>query len=300
MIKTVADFLSALAAAESKRLAASNIKHPPVIGGMYEGLTRNILERSLPLELKLQLVSGFAIDGKGGSSGQIDCMLVRGSGTPVPYSPGIFQWHVRDVIAVFEVKKNLFGNDLSDGFVHLREVLSTHSEWLQSGTDEATFNLRPTLRAFSRTCGEFAPPKEQWRSMDPRKHLILHTMIQDQIAPIRIILGYGGYSNEFGLRKGFLKYLEANLNTQGFGPPSFPNLIVAGEASLIKLSGHPYHAPITSNGRWPVLASASSNPLLLILELIWTRISYSVSVAEFFGEDLEIEGFAPLLDAEPK
>jgi hypothetical protein len=91
------------------------------------------------------------------------------------------------------------------------------------------------------------------------KHLIFHSMVADQIAPIRIILGYGGYSTEYGLREGFLQYLGRNLNVLGFGPPSVPNLIVAGKASLVKLSGHPYHAQLLPNGRWPPPSSESSD-----------------------------------------
>lgn len=299
MIRTVADILGELAHAEAKKLAANDITHPAVIGGMYEGLTRDILSRSVPESLVLHVVSGFAVDGNGGSSGQIDCMLVRGEGVAIPYTRGAYQWHVKDVIAVFEVKKNLFGADLSDAFVHLRGVLERYSAWIQNPSQRATLDVRPSLRAFAQTTGEVAPPIDQWRTMAPNRHLLLHTMIGDQIAPLRIIFGYGGYSTERGLRTGFLKYLGANQNKIGFGPPSLPNLIVAGGSSLIKLSGHPYHAPLLPNGRWPLVASAHLNPVLFILELIWTRISYSHHVAQSFGEDLEIEGLSPLLDAIP-
>ncbi|WP_420884141.1 DUF6602 domain-containing protein [Rhizobium tibeticum] len=72
---------------------------------MYEGLTKDLLNKAIPDGLDLKIVSGFVIDGKGGSSGQLDCMLVRGEGSPVPFVDGLFQWHVRDVLAVFEVKK---------------------------------------------------------------------------------------------------------------------------------------------------------------------------------------------------
>ena len=299
VIGTLADLLGELARVEAGKLAHSDIKHPTLIGGMYEGLTRELLVRSLPDGLDLQVVSGLVIDGRGGTSGQIDCMLVRGTGTQVPFSPGIYQWHAKDVIAVFEVKKNLFGGDLSDAYLHLREVLATYSGWLQAASGQATVNLQPTLRAYAQTVCEVAPPSEQWRSMPMDKHLILHTMMADQLAPLRIIFGYEGYTTERGLRTGFLKYLKENLKTIGFGPPSLPNLIVANHASLVKLSGHPYQAQRKPNGRWPIMASSHLNPLLLVLELIWTRLSYEHPMAPLFGEDLEVEALAPLLDALP-
>ena len=249
VIKTVADFLSALANAETLKLAATGITHPTVIGSMYEGLTRDILERAIPDGLDLQVVDGFVMDDHGKSSGQIDCMLVRGSGTPVPFVHGTYQWHVKDVIAVFEVKKNLFGADLSDAFVHLRGVLDRFSAYVQNPDNEASFDIRATYKAFAQTTGDVAPPGDRLRTMPPDRHLIFHTMMADQIAPIRVIFGYGGYSTELGLRTGFLDYLAGNLNKLGFGPPSMPNLIVAGGSSLVKLSGHPYHVPLRPDVR---------------------------------------------------
>src|SRR5579863_5493450 len=107
MITNLADLLGELARAEAEKLGKNDIKHPTLIGGMYEGLTRELLVRSVPDGLDLQVVGGLVVDGRGGTSGQIDCMLVHGTGTPVPYSPGTYKWHVKDVLAVFEVKKNL-------------------------------------------------------------------------------------------------------------------------------------------------------------------------------------------------
>jgi hypothetical protein len=299
VITTLADLLDELARAEAQKLGKSDIKHPTLIGGMYEGLTRELLVRSVPDGLDLQVVGGLVVDGRGGMSGQIDCMLVRGTGTPVPYSPRIYQWHVKDVLAVFEVKKNLFAGDLSDAYLHLRDVLATYSGWIQNATSKTTLNLRPTFRSYAETMGEVAPPVDQWRNMPMDKHLILHTMMADQLAPLRIIFGYEGYSTERGLRKGFLTYLGENLNALGFGPPSLPNLVVAKGMSLIKLSGHPYHARLKPNGRWPIMASSHLNPLLLMLELLWTRLSYDRPMAPLFGEDLDVEAIAPLLDAQP-
>ena len=78
MIETVGEFLQKLAEAEAAKLAASDIKHPTVIGSMYEGLTRDILSRTIPSGLDLQVVNGFVTDGLGNRSGQIDCMLEIG------------------------------------------------------------------------------------------------------------------------------------------------------------------------------------------------------------------------------
>lgn len=299
MIRTLGNLLDELRLAEAARLDVVDITHPPTIGAMYEGLTRTILDCAIPGNLDLRIVEGFVIDGKGGRSGQIDCMLVRGEGIAVPFVDGTFQWHVKDVLAVFEVKKSLFGVDLADAFDQLRSVGEITSSWLADATGPASFSLTPSMRVYAQCMGEVVPPGANWKLMPMDKHLIWHTIMADQIAPVRIMLGYGGYSTENGLRRGFVDFLEKRLLTLGYGPPSMPNLIVADGVSLVKLSGHPYSYPRHSNRWWPLLASSHVNPTLLMLEHLWTRISYLYPAPEIFGEDLETERLSPFIEARP-
>jgi hypothetical protein len=297
MIRTLGNLIEELRQAEAAKLNRSKVTHGPTIGAMYEGLTSSLLNRAIPSTLDLRVVSGFAVDGYGGTSGQLDCMVVRGEGTPVPYVSGVFQWHVRDILAVFEVKKTLFGGDLSDAYGQLQQVSSVFSSWVQNKNSEGEFSLKPSLRVYAECVGEVVP--DDWSDFDPEKHLIWHTIMSDQIAPIRVALGYGGYSTESGLRSGFLSFLQENIGKIGYGPPSIPNLIVGDGVSLVKLSGHPFRAKMM-HGWWPIVASTSVNPSLLILEHLWTRISYISPAPEFFGEDLDLERLTLLLDAKPK
>ncbi|MEM6554383.1 MAG: DUF6602 domain-containing protein [Pseudomonadota bacterium] len=300
MIKTVAEFLQSLAENESQRLNEQDIKHPGVIGSMYEGLTKNLLNKALPQSLDLRVVDGFVTDGLGGMSGQIDCMLVRGEGEAVPYVDGTYKWHVRDVIAVFEVKKNLFGADLSDAYDQLKSVSERFSAYIQEGNDRTPINLEPTEQYFAQLTGRIAPPPDRWRELPMEQHLMIHSIMFDQLAPARIAFGYGGYKTEASLRKGFLDYLGEKFQVLGYGPPSIPHLITANGNSLVKMTGHPYLGLIDEEERWPIVGSTKTSPLLLLLEIIWTRLSYIESHPEVFGDDLEIEKFNRLLTAWPR
>lgn len=299
MITTLADILSELVRVESEKLSQSDIKHPTMIGDMYEGLTHKLLKCAIPRGLELQVVAGLVIDGQGNASGQIDCMLVRGIGIPVPYSPGIYQWHVKDVIAVFEVKKSLGAADLSDAFQHLRGVLDIYRSWYKTLGSEYELNLTPSFRSYAETMGEVAPPLSSEVDNTIDKRMILKAIVVDQLAPLRIILGYEGYSTERGLRQGFLNTLSKIQNSVGSGPENFPSLIISKSASLVKMSGHPYSFQRQKNGRWPIMGSSHLNPLLFVLELIWTKLSYDYPMAKFFGEDLSTEALTRLLDAKP-
>lgn len=297
MIRSLGDLLEALRTAEAKQLDMSDITHPPTIGAMYEGLTRKLLEVAIPSHLELQIVRGFAVDGFGGRSGEIDCMLVRGTGKPVPFVDGMFEWNVRDVLAVIEVKKTLFGSELADAYDQLKGVAAVTSSWLKGATGPSDFSLDASMRRYAECVGELLP--DDWVGMDRAKHMIWHSIMIDQIAPVRIMIGYGGYATEGGLRRGFEQFLAERLQQQGHGPPSLPNLIVTKGAALVKLSGHPYCSPIYSDGWWPIVASSHVNPTLLILEHLWTRISYLSPAPELFGDDLEVEKLSLLISAKP-
>jgi hypothetical protein len=62
----------------------SGITHAPTIGAQYEGITGSTLRMMIPPELELQVVAGFVEGIESTLSGQIDCMLVRGTGIPIP------------------------------------------------------------------------------------------------------------------------------------------------------------------------------------------------------------------------
>ena len=82
MIHDISNLLRSFAEREVEVLEAAGIRHAPTVGEMYEGLTADILGRTIPPGLDLKVVSGFAEDHNGKLSNQIDCMLVRGEGTP--------------------------------------------------------------------------------------------------------------------------------------------------------------------------------------------------------------------------
>jgi hypothetical protein len=51
MITSVANLLRDLMVKKAVKLDEETITHPPTIGAMYEGLTRDILDRTIPASL---------------------------------------------------------------------------------------------------------------------------------------------------------------------------------------------------------------------------------------------------------
>ena len=135
LITSVADLLRELMVKEAARLDRETITHAPTIGAMYEGLTRDILDRAIPASLDLRIVDGFIGGIDGALSPQTDAMLVTGTGRALPYSDS-FVWPIGQVIAVLEIKKNLFGSELKDAFVKMQTVMRMQNAYVCSMTGE--------------------------------------------------------------------------------------------------------------------------------------------------------------------
>jgi hypothetical protein len=294
MIRSVAALLEALQAKEMEAIARSGITHAPTIGAQYEGLTSTLLGRMIPAELNLQVVTGFVEGIDGSLSRQIDCMLVRGDGTPVPFVLGAYKWPIRDVLGVFEVKKTLFGDDLTDAHDQLQSVMEKFWKYLDTVKPEDGVDITAPRYVYGQVVGEPAPVGREFDSQPFDKEQIYRLLVNDHIAPLRIILGYSGYKSEHSLRDGFLKFLLRHQGKPGYAGSSLPSLIVCGQSSIVKVNGQPYYFPLR-NGQYLCYASSSENPILWILNLVLTRISYLFAAPEWYGRDLTIDRFAPLL-----
>ena len=119
-MKVLAEVLQKLVDQKKALLNDQRVKHPTLIGDMYEGLTTEVLDRIDLSRYGVKVVSGIITSGNE-QSGQIDCMVVIGEGEPMPCSRH-FYYPIEQVVAVFEVKKNLFSRDLRDAYGQLEKV----------------------------------------------------------------------------------------------------------------------------------------------------------------------------------
>ena len=296
MIRSAAELLEAIREKEVAVLDKHEIKHAPTIGRMYEGLTRTMMDRVIFASLDLRVVEGFIRAPSGKLSAQIDCMVVVGEGEEIPYDEGNSIYPISQVIAVIEVKKTLYSSDLASAYNNLRSVVESFDPSVVTGPE-----FRDAWRGIMRT---ELPTVEEAKDLPFEHQLIYHTLLIESVLPVRIALGYHGFTTEYSLRNAFLNFVEDNETVNpdemklGFGPHSFPNLILAGENALVKVNGMPFSAPLTNDGWWRVYGSMSGNSMGLLLELLWDRISYRFELgAGIFGEDLLREHFTVLVKA---
>jgi hypothetical protein len=291
MITSFAQFLEELQAKEAALLAGQSVTHAPTIGDMYEGLTRELLERAIPQELNLRLIDGFVRGVDGNLSHQTDAMLVMGEkGEQIPKTDK-WIWPIEDVLAVFEVKKNLYAKELADSIDKMR-VISFQQRALMT-SEKKQVNVGPANNAFARIMGRFPAGEEMDNFLEPGGE-ILRNIAFEQLAPVRIVFGYGGYADEYGLREGFLDALQIAPGGHA-GPGVLPNLIICRKNAIVKLNGHPFISPVGANGQWNLFGSTRTAPFGLLLELLWTRLANEFDAYFPVDDSLEIEAIAPLL-----
>ncbi len=290
MISSYADLLKSFIEIELEILDKYQISHPPTIGSMYEGLTHEFLNRSIPQELNLQVVDGFITNDDGEISNQIDCMLVKGRGERIPHTEH-YKFNCRDVIAVIEVKKNLYSTELADSYNNLSSIFKV------AEPKESENNL--VWDAYVAIVGELPPSQQEVAKLPLWKKQILQVLYMEEMLPVRIAFGYHGYSQEARFRKAFINFIDKNIGRTGFGAVNLPNLMISNSFSIVKLNGMPYGERIERDDNlWGLLGSYAGNPLVILLELIWTRITYSFKIfISGYNDDLKIEKLKKLLYA---
>jgi hypothetical protein len=287
MITKVADLMGQFLEIERERLNSEKITHRPTIGGMYEELSRHVLDRTIPCD-GLAVGSGFIEDEDGKQSAELDCLLVKGEGRALPYSDKRI-YAPDDVIAVVQVKKKLYSKDIADGFENLRSVMTLKTP---RGKNVVT-TARRSFQLITKTPWPSDPEK-----LPPLLFQMYHTLIVEAARPVRILLGYYGFKSATRFREGLSTHIESLESEQGWHPAMLPNFIIGPNASAMKNTAMPFGGTMV-NGWWPLIATNDSMPSsLLFLEAIWTRLNHMGLVdAAVFGEDLQSEEWERLLDA---
>jgi hypothetical protein len=291
MIATVADLVEELVAKEKAVIEKQpGLNHMPMLGDMYEGLAKHLVRAAIFKGLDLNVVDGKVRLKDGTITGQIDVMVVEGQGTQLPFTEH-WIYPIENVVAVFEVKKTLYGGDLADAFIHLQGVREAKPDL----EERYVKMIKDAWRSIMR---KSYPTNEEQKHLPLPDEVIRTTLFLDSHRPLRIILGYDGFKSERTLRSGLVDFLNGiipmgkpqNPPVAGFGVPDLPDLIICGRACIAKLDGMPMAQPRRKDGFWPILASHAGNPFRTMLELLWTRLAYRHNLsASIFGDDLEFE-----------
>ncbi len=271
-------------AEETKKVEGMEMPHMPTLGDAYEEITKQGIDSEfvIPKGLDLRVVKGFVTVAGVQLPNQIDCMLVVGDGIRYGITDK-YIYEIEKVLCIFEVKKTLTKGEFEDAIVHLGEVRRRFSEDFAAKVDAGL--LKPDIglarKTYSQITGKIAPEEiQQVNGLPKLEAMLLHALIQEQFAPVTIIHGYQGYKTEAGLRNAFTDIIQerAKKSGNGLGVTGFTSLVTASDFCLIKSNGYPYLA-IKDDHSWVAFSSTRHNSALIILELIWSKISHHFDVA---------------------
>ena len=270
-----------------------DIGHNPTIGDMYEGLLSKLLNLTLKPLKKLMVVSGKIKNSNDVYSNQLDCMVVDGFIQKIPFTDDYIV-APENVIAVIEVKKNLFSNEMDDATANLWSVIETD-------ISDKTIKGHLSRTAFENITGAIDEYNISSIKTNPNFLTALkNVLIWEEFYPLRVIFGFSGFSSEYSLRAKFIDMLAKHIGERAFSLLGLPNLIVCGEYSLIKTNGMPFTAITDSNNRdkFVYYASYKEHSLKIFLELLLTRIADRYDISIDLLSDPTEEAIAPLLYGE--
>lgn len=293
MINTLADLLKELSEKENLRLKELDITHPPTIGAMYEGLTADILQKSLFGGLNLVVAKSSFIKG---SKTEFDVILAEGEGVPVPYTDK-FTFNPEQVLVVIQVKKTFNTKELGDSYENLMRIpdlylnVPVEDYMLRLATDSVHHTIQRSIEDV--TGGKLTFEEEY----------VYHSLVTEAQLPVTVVLGYNGLKSESSLREKYYEYIAGKASGEGevirgYGPNNYPSLVICGDNSIVKMGGCPYNAPLSKSpmGWWDFMASTHHNPMYLFLDVIWSKLSYKYGLPSvIFGDDLESPKMTPFL-----
>lgn len=292
MIKSLSELLRSVQKSEASRLNGHRITHGPTIGNMYEGLTKDLIDKVLPAALDIRVVEGF-IDGIDRTlSPQADILVVHGDGERIPYTDS-FIYPVGQVLAIFEIKKNLTGNELDDAMMKMGKVFELYRAWWISSP--RSVDLESAVRAYAMTTGHWPLGDDGVAQLPHGLGVLFDAFKLEQEAPVRVIWGYGGYKSETTLRAGYINAMNTTKSPSSYSPLALPSLIVSGDSSLVKMAGQPYSSRLAGEW-WHVLTSTDTNPVRVLLELLWTKMNVISGVQFPMDDTLNMERMAVFLN----
>ena len=142
------------------------IKHGPTIGAMYEGLTKELMDKAIFKDVDLKVCSGFISNSKGELSKQIDCMIVMGIGKQIPYTVD-YIYNINQVVAVIEVKKDLFAKEVDLAYKNLLSVKSI----VQPDQDMSIDKLE---QAYENVTGRKLPSVDEVKKLPEYEQYLYH------------------------------------------------------------------------------------------------------------------------------
>lgn len=303
MIKDIVDLLKQFFEFERQKIADFDMPHMPTLGEAYEEITKQGLSQKyvLPDWHGLKVVSGFIKIGEKLVPHQIDCMLVHGNGKQVGLTSS-YIYEIKNVLAIFEVKKNLKKTSLEEALVHLSEIKMAMYDYIDEVLESEDFEnyFEHFSLHFSYLIGYRFEKFEDLKKLNQEDFKIAQALLTEMIMPVTIVHGHEGYKTISGLRtalKNIILAIHDSNPSRGFRIFDLPTLITTANGGILKTIGLPYWCTIhRDTNAWAYMCSFTENPARIMIEKIWAKIGIVLNIQFPYGDDQEKENLFPFFE----
>lgn len=254
-----------------EKIKAQSVTHPVTIGNMYEGLMVSLVSELIKSAfpgLKLFVASNCFIEG---SNTEYDVIVSWQKGKQIPFTKNQRIFQVKDVLAVIQVKSQLYYKAIDESYDNLKDLYSLSDSInvdnnMRGSADYRFFYMTGISNTEVLFGNEYAVS-------------LYRALIMSERIPLRIVWGYSGFKYEKSFRNKIASYYSSRIGVRDFGPLNWPDIMVCGEHSMIKQDATPFYDPINNVSEcwWEFYSSTQSNPFLLLFEMLRYRISRSIA-----------------------
>lgn len=305
MVRNIAELFKEFLIFEQEKVDTFEMPHMPTLGEAYEEITIQGLNQKyiLPNIYNLKVVKGFIKIGEKQLPQQIDCMLVHGEGIQFGLTDK-YIYDISNVLAIFEVKKNLTKDQLLDALAHLSELRIEFYSYIDSLIKSNSLNISMDLfsQHLSYLIGFRLESVEQIKFLEENHQFVAMTLLVEMLMPLTIIHSYEGYSRIGDLRnaiKDIVEFLDEKNQNRGVRILDFPSLITNNKLGVLKAIGLPYWLDYSKDREkgcsWGYMCSYNHNSSVIFLEMLWAKISQKLNIEFDYGEDLINENIFPLV-----
>lgn len=259
------------------------VRHTGIIGEMYEGLTDKILNATIFKEFNLRVVKGVIRYQNMELSTQIDCMIVIDESlTETDLSKNVI-CPIENVIAIVEVKKNLYQKELHDSIEKMLDITNKINVRELLKMKKANLRMGDLINSYENIADQkIYDLSDLSDNMEKHNNHLFNLLLNDAHLPLRIIIGYNGFKKERSFGQSFINVTDelGEKLINGKWPTNGPNLVICKKFSAIKLNGMPYYMKNSNKNthtdevEMRTYGTHDREPFLCLLHILYTRLAF--------------------------
>ena len=281
MINALAKFANSIKDKELERIESylKIITHPVTRGDMFEGATGEIIKKTIGALPEIHVCEGFVKNYRTGQlSKQMDIIIYINECEDIPDTTSKIV-SIDNTLAIIEVKKDLDKKELFDFYEKQASIYELADK--NCPYDKELFSMIK-----KQVFGKIKIDEEVLKKSSKLEFFLYHVLRIENSQPLRICIGFDGFSKETTLRDNLWKVIlerqEKGLDHTGMN--SLPTLVISEDNCLVKMIGMPF--AVVYNDPYSIMQSYKGDVIKVLMSMLLAKIESRTSVRfEYECED---------------